>query len=447
MFKKYYEAISEAVREYFNFSLIILGTTTILIPLFFHIERTNVLADVEHRLSHIHKHLSEGTNPTPTNVLICEAVGCFGYTNSKGDFLKAEFGIDMQDSKWEKAKYHVMTPASLESMNIPWYQTPFITDIDVFDTTTNEVIHFKKNFYGYFIKDFEMFSVVQLMLLIISIYLFTVLTKKERDLYKSVSEKESSLLNNIMTIYITENLHHELLTPVKVIMTKNRMLGMIVKKEQTKLDETGKGMDQINLEKQKESIDYIELSVEQIVSVLENMRQSKMVKKGADQNIYDILSHTIKLMDIITTDEFEYHIDEELIHYELSNDLSTGSFLNIILNHIKNSVEANADSIIFNLEYFKHNILVLRMIDNGNGIPDKVLKKLFEQNNSSKEQNANSKVIRGNGLFLNKNILGRSGGDVTMVSTDELGTTFEIKVPAKKIEKVKTKEINKKKKK
>ncbi len=87
--------------------------------------------------------------------------------------------------------------------------------------------------------------------------------------------------NNIMTIYITENLHHELLTPVKVIMTKSRVIGNVV--------DSIEGISEAKKEKVDQSLNYIDLSIEQISAVLENMRQSKMVKKGQDHTIFEII--------------------------------------------------------------------------------------------------------------------------------------------------------------
>ncbi len=140
------------------------------------------------------------------------------------------------------------------------------------------------------------------------------------------------------------------------------------------------------------------------------------------------------MIDIITTEEIEYDVDERMKGYKLKGDLPTGSLVNILLNHIKNSIEADAESILFEVEGINADkTMLINIIDNGNGIPEKVLKRLFETNNSSKSDDT-SDGIRGNGLYLNKNIMMRSGGDITLVSTDGMGTTFQLKIPVKKIE-------------
>ena len=431
MFKKFIEDIVHTIKSYYVYSLVVLASTAVLVPVYFHYDRINHIQTRETQLSHLYKHMEEGTNPNPSIVLMCETIGCFGYERD-GERFASAFGVDMHVTDWAMARYHEFDKIETD-FNIEWYQQPFIYDI-VITPPEGTPIYYKKNFYPQFIGDLKMFAFIQFGILIIVLNLFSLLSKKERALYKSISEKESGLLNNIMTVYITENLHHELLTPVKVVSTKNRMIGNIITKEDERIEKLGYGMDEKNIERAKEYVDYIEMSVEQITSVLENMRQAKMVKKSKGQSIYDIVDHAAHLIDIITTEEIEYDVDERMKGYKLKGDLPTGSLVNILLNHIKNSIEADTESILFEVEGINADkTMLINIIDNGNGIPEKVLKRLFETNNSSKSDDT-SDGIRGNGLYLNKNIMMRSGGDITLVSTDGIGTTFQLKIPVKKIE-------------
>jgi signal transduction histidine kinase len=429
MFKQIFDDLINTVKDYYKYSLVILATTGILIPTYLQHERVEHMQQMQEQLSHLYKHIEEGINPIKTEVLICEVIGCFGYDDGTQKWV-SDFGVDMQATNWSKAKYHEFKPT--KDFYSLWYKKPFVYDI-VVTKPDEKKLYYKKNFYPMFVKDMKIYILIQIVILIITLYLFSLLSKRERTLYKTVSEKESSLLNNIMTVYITENLHHELLTPVKVVMTKNRILGGIIMKEDDKLQKNGYGMSADNIEKSKESIDYIEMSVDQITSVLENMRQAKMVKKSSDQTIHDIIEHSVKLIDIITSDEFDYSIDDDLDNYKLFGELTTGSFVNIMLNHIKNSIEADADSIVVEIDTIEKKFLTFTLIDNGNGIPKEVLKRLFEPNNSSKGQRDKENSIRGNGLFLNKSIIERSGGSIELVDTSEMGTTFRIKIPIKKV--------------
>lgn len=436
MVKTFIHDIVESVKQYYKLSLVIVATTSLIIPIYFHILKMDNIRDDEKYISHLYKHLNEGSNIQTSEVMICEFVGCFAVIKD-GEIYTANFGYDMHDVIWASAKYHELKKIeSYNEIEIDWYKRFFVHEYNIVNNDGETVLILKKNFWPEFIKDVKAFVFIELIIVLVTLYLFRLLSRKESQLYKEISEKESSLLNNIMTIYITENLHHELLTPVKVIMTKARVLGSIVEKYDIQDDNAIYAMDGKYIEKSKESLDYIEMSIQQITSVLENMRQAKMVKKSDNQTVFDVIEHSINLIDIITATEFRHELDAKLDEFALNQKLSTGAFLNIMLNHIKNSIEADADLIEFKCVDDNDKFVYLHIKDDGNGIPEKVLKHLFETNNSSKVQANKSQSIRGNGLFLNKNIMERSGGDITLIETSSEGTTFEIKIPTNRVSKI-----------
>ena len=69
----------------------------------------------------------------------------------------------------------------------------------------------------------------------------------------------------------------------------------------------------------------------------------------------------------------------------------------------------------------------MRIIDNGSGIPSSAEKKIFDPNFSTKSQD-NS--IRGNGMYLNRQIIRQGGGDTKVIETSKAGTTIELVIPA-----------------
>lgn len=427
---KYLSNIINSIKEYHNYVFLTVVTMGIVVPFYFHITRISYMHKMETQLSTLYTHLKEDEyynklSITP-ELLMCETINCFGY--EKNGVLIKVGDVDVKTHN----NYKTLTVIeNMRDFNIPWYEKPFVYDIKIGIKGEKPIIY-KKSFFKFFIADLKYFLLIQSFIVIMTLYVFNLLARKEKDIYKFVSDKESSLLNSIMTIYITENLHHELLTPVKVIMTKNRVLNNTLQNvlnNKTDKDNTFFISD-IEIIKSKESLEYIEMSVEQIHSVLQNMRDAKIIKKGTNQSIYDMVEHAIGLMDLITSDEFEYEIDEEFDKFKIGNTLATGSFLNILLNHIKNSIEASSDNIQFVFKGFNGEQILLHIIDDGNGIPEETLKKLFGANNSYKTQSDEViGSIRGNGLFLNKSIINRSDGDIKLVKTDMYGTTFELIIP------------------
>ena len=101
--------------------------------------------------------------------------------------------------------------------------------------------------------------------------------------------------------------------------------------------------------------------------------------------------------------------------------------LNVIINHLKNSLEAKSSSIIINMGSFVDDMIRINIIDNGNGIPKHVMGNVFKPNYSTK---IDTGTIRGNGMYLNKYILNASGGDVSIVDSNINGTIIGINIPA-----------------
>lgn len=76
----------------------------------------------------------------------------------------------------------------------------------------------------------------------------------------------------------------------------------------------------------------------------------------------------------------------------------------------------------------------IALVDNGSGIPVEFQDKIFNLNSSTKNKNG---VIRGAGLYLNRQILLDSLGDLWLHETGPHGTTFILDVPAEKINTIK----------
>jgi sensor histidine kinase regulating citrate/malate metabolism len=100
-----------------------------------------------------------------------------------------------------------------------------------------------------------------------------------------------------------------------------------------------------------------------------------------------------------------------------------------MINHIKNSLEANADKIYILFSKEQNNMLYFRIVDNGNGILPQAAKDIFKPNFSTKS--IGSDGVRGNGLYLNKSIISSCGGSTRLVESSKFGTTFELAVPTK----------------
>ncbi|QQS34867.1 MAG: HAMP domain-containing protein [Ignavibacteriales bacterium] len=114
---------------------------------------------------------------------------------------------------------------------------------------------------------------------------------------------------------------------------------------------------------------------------------------------------------------FEHNFESVIIEGDKSN------FRRMFINLVRNSIQANADSININLIRIEDQIIVY-FKDNGTGIPESIRGKIFEQNFTTKEKGM------GIGLKLIKRFLEGIGGSILLDDSDK-GTTFKILLPIK----------------
>ena len=251
-----------------------------------------------------------------------------------------------------------------------------------------------------------------------------------------------AILANKSMIMITENVHHELNTPIDVIENKickieDTITKYILKQQENQVinDRRTPTPEQIKINKKfvkmHRDFEFIHTSIEQILGVLSKMKNFKSLRySNGDKNIYDIVYGAFKIINISNTD-FIYEVDEEFKNYQtIKNGLKNVDILNILINHLKNSLEANSTEIKCFVESIivknNKNLLTIGIKDNGSGIPKEIQKNVFKANLSTK---AIGDSIRGNGMYLNKHIVEEFGGYISVKETSAEGTTILLSIP------------------
>ena len=97
-------------------------------------------------------------------------------------------------------------------------------------------------------------------------------------------------------------------------------------------------------------------------------------------------------------------------------------FKRMLINLIRNSIQANANQVNFSIDEDEKYLLV-SVSDNGKGIPDKFLNKIFNPNFTTKSTGM------GIGLKLAKKFVESVDGDISVKETSANGTTFLIQLP------------------
>ena len=261
-----------------------------------------------------------------------------------------------------------------------------------------------------FIKKFIFLYVMLLIILNLGVFItLKVVTKKEKTMHDIESANDKTMLqfNNLM--FYIENLNHEVNSPLFILSRKIKDLSKKIKNEE-------------------KTFEIISNSIEQISAVMQRTREVKRINKSSeDRTIYDLIESTILTVSVMRSENIVNEIKKEgLDDYYLDQKLLTnGTFINILTNHVKNSIEAYATTLTTQFIKVSKGKLIFLFSDDGNGIDPIYRKKVFEKGFSTK-----GKTDRGSGLSINKDIIESVGGHIKLVDS-KYGTTFEITIPVK----------------
>jgi signal transduction histidine kinase len=298
-------------------------------------------------------------------------------------------------------------------------------------------IYIEKAFGYYVYKIIWNLSVIFILFVSIFSWFLYRTYKRERQEAMIANIGNEAILANKSMVMITENVHHELNTPVEVIENKvekvHRVLSSYINAQKKWIKDNG--IDLRNTPENREwnkkimkldkDFDFIHVSIEQILGVLSKMKNFKSLRySNGDKSVFNVVSGAFRII-LISYANVKCSIDTNLKKYKMGKDsLKNIDLLNVVINHIKNSLEADATVIKINMaKEMKNNMMRLVITDNGNGIPHEYLKNVFEPNFSSKQIGDS---IRGNGMYLNRHIVREFGGDIKILQTSSKGTSVEI---------------------
>ena len=294
----------------------------------------------------------------------------------------------------------------------------------------------EKAFFGF------LFSMIALF-----IFLMYGTYKRERREALLQTIGSEAILSNKSMIMITENVHHELNTPIEIIDNKiekiHRTITQYIIGENDwwvknanlrAIPEEKRAMNK-KMVKLEKDFEFIRVAFEQMFAVLNKMKNFKSLRySNGDKTIFDIIDGSFRIISISNAD-FNYVTDPEFKNYRMvSPTFKNIDLLNVLINHFKNSLEANANKIEVNMDISKFETtqkISILIKDNGNGIQDNIKHKIFQPNLSSK---AIGDTIRGNGMYLNKHILTEAGGDIKIKETSPNGTIIAVTLPVKYVE-------------
>lgn len=302
---------------------------------------------------------------------------------------------------------------------------------------------------------FKLFSTLSLILWITFSLIFYNFSARQyrEELYDKGNLK--NYIENKSQRSITEMIHHEMVAPIAVIRSEVEAIYKAIYNEKCQYKRSYD--NQV-----KQDIESINLALCRLDAILEMLRDSKQIK-STDKTmcIYAIAANIINTVRCFNIGKIDVVYNHEDILKKFAVDkISNGMFLNMLQIMVNNSVEAKATLITFDAKIISHNTVEVYIKDNGRGIRDKfnrIVKNsddIYKYGYSTKNKNGEAVVgkskwryflsllglkinsisaIRGIGLNLNKQLLGKIGGDISVVETSQAGTTFKLTLPVIKV--------------
>ncbi|WP_019228698.1 PAS domain-containing sensor histidine kinase [Sedimentibacter sp. B4] len=250
------------------------------------------------------------------------------------------------------------------------------------------------------------------------------------DITNEVKEKQKMEQALKIQDEVYANVSHELKTPLNVIFSANQMLDMYLKKdsievEKEKLQHYNDNIKQncyrliklinnvVDMSKSNSGLLKLDLSNEDIVNIIENIVQS--------------VSEYVKSRGLSII--FDTEIEEKIIACDPEK------IERVILNLISNAIKfSNTSGVIYVNILDKGEVVEISVKDTGEGIEKKHLDLIFQrfyQANKSLSRNAEGTGI---GLSLIKSIVELHGGNISVESEVNKGSTFKVELPARIIE-------------
>jgi len=184
----------------------------------------------------------------------------------------------------------------------------------------------------------------------------------------------------------------------------------------------------------KESIDGAD-RIKDIVQNLRNFARLDQTEEFNYININDAIESTLK----IVWNEIKYVSDVKKDFEEVKQVYANGGLLNqVFTNILVNAAQAigsckvNEKGLIKIKTYEENDKLLIEIVDNGCGMPDNIIKKIYEPFFTTKE------VGKGTGLGLNISydiVVNKHNGELICTSELDKGTTFKIILPIDKVKK------------
>lgn len=268
----------------------------------------------------------------------------------------------------------------------------------------------------------NMKNVIEVGLVAVTVRDISIEKKEEKRMMKLKQEIESENLKN----QFFANLSHEFRTPLNIILGAVQLLDMNINKG--KIHTEG----EVDIDSYAKLIKQNSYRLLRMVNNLIDMSKIDAGYYKLELNSYDIVNVVEEISLSVAEYAKEKNINlifdtdcEELV-ITCDPDKIERILLNLLSNSIKNTDSGGTIYVNINTEINRVNISVE---DNGHGIPDNKLPKIFNRFEQVDDLLIRNYEGSGIGLSLVKSLVNMHGGDISVKSKVGIGTIFDFSIP------------------
>ena len=295
-----------------------------------------------------------------------------------------------------------------------------------------KVLTFELDIPDFVINDIIFNLIVTITFLTSSMIMVIFITSQVRisDLISKAGNE--AMLSSKNNQKFTEAMHHEVKTPLSVLNSGFDRMEVLLEDLWSNINNP----EYIHqrLEEEKDTIrkltEMVDLNFGIIYNILDKQRNNRAIRySNGNYNLYDLLQHSFEGLKWDTKIKYNYSIDENF--KTISNaesGLSNEDFTNIFTNHIRNSLEANANNIKIVLKSISKGKATVYIADNGKGMSEEVGSMIYLPNFSTKKDLKDSDN-QGIGMYLCQTLLNEVGGYEQLEQSGNTGTIFSLVFP------------------
>ena len=163
-------------------------------------------------------------------------------------------------------------------------------------------------------------------------------------------------------------------------------------------------------------------AIEELVQEIAGKCKDPLGEKAAGVGLSDLCVQIKKMLSVVKDKNPGLELDSSITNSSIFSNISVSCLRRILFEIFQNSIEANSRKIYVSCE-FNNEKAIIKIEDNGTGIPQDVLNSLFEEEATSKENR------NGLSLYYAREWLDKIGGQIR-VESSKRSTKFTLSIPA-----------------